>query len=293
MGYLFVFKLRKILRSYPLWLNFTLKSFILLGSAFAINFVIHFFNDVIIYHETPQMSVNHILAYALHKDWLAQKIFYWIIIFFITQLFLTINEKYSPGVFLDILLGRYIQPKVEKRIVMFMDLKDSTPIAEKLGHVLYFKFIRDFIYHISSAIIEYDGRIYQYVGDEVVSSWKFEKNNTRKCMDSIIQARKNIQRKSQHFRREYDIVPEFRVGIHVGDVTVGEIGVIKKDLAMSGDTMNTTARIRSACNDLNHNFIVSKDFIDNIDLKEWQSESLGIVELKGKGSGLELYTLKI
>ena len=293
MGYLFVYKLKKILRSYPLWVNFTLKSFILIASAFAINFIIHFCNDVLILRETPSLSVHHIMDYALHKDWLAQKIFYWLIIFFITQLFLTINEKYSPGVFLDILLGRYIQPKVEKRIVMFMDLKDSTPIAEKLGSFLYFKFIRDFIYQISTAIIEFDGLIYQYVGDEVVASWKFEKKNTRKCMDAIIESRKNIQKRSEHFRREYDIVPEFRVGLHLGDVTIGEIGVIKKDLAMSGDTMNTTARIRSACNELNHNFIVSKDFIENIDLEEWQSESLGIVELKGKGSGIELFTLKI
>ena len=57
------------------------------------------------------------------------------IIFFITQLILIINEKYSPGVFMDILVGKYIQPKIETRIVMFMDLKDSTPIAEKLGHL--------------------------------------------------------------------------------------------------------------------------------------------------------------
>ena len=293
MGYLFVFKLKRILRSYPLWLNFTLKSFILLGGAFAINFLIHFVNDVLIVGESPSQSVDGILAYALHKDWLVQKILYWVIIFFITQLFLIINEKYSPGVFIDILLGRYIQPKVEKRIVMFMDLKDSTPIAEKLGHVLYFKFIRDFIYQLSSAIIEFEGTIYQYVGDEVVASWKFEKENTRKCMDAIIEARKNIQKRSEHFRRNFDMVPEFRVGIHVGDVTVGEIGIIKKDLAMTGDTMNTTARIRSSSKELNHNFIVSKDFIENIDLEDWQSESLGPVELKGKGSGIELFSLKI
>jgi adenylate cyclase len=293
MGYLFVFKFKRILRSYPLWLNFILKSFILLWSAFVINFIIHLFNDVLILGESPATSVHQIFVYALQKGWLVHKILYWVIIFFITQVFLMISERYSPGVFLDILLGRYIQPKVEKRVVMFMDLKDSTPIAEKLGHVLYFKFIRDFIYQISSAIIEFDGTIYQYVGDEVVSSWKFEKNNTRKCKDAIILARRNIQKRSAHFKREYDMVPEFRVGIHMGDVTVGEIGVIKKDLAMSGDTMNTTARIRSACNELNHNFLVSKAFIDNIDLKEWQSESLGIVELKGKAYGIELFSLKI
>ncbi len=230
MAYLFIFKLKKILRSYPLWLNFLLKSVILLSSAFAINFLIHFLNEFYISNKSAEDAVNQIIGYALRKNWLLQKIFYWVMIFFVTQLFLIINEKYSPGVFADILLGRYIQPKVEKRIVMFMDLKDSTPIAEKLGHELNFKFIRDFIYQVSTAVIEFEGTIYQYVGDEVVISWLFKKNNTRKCMDAIIQSRKNIQKRSGHFRRIYGIVPEFRVGIHVGDVTVGEIGVIKKTL---------------------------------------------------------------
>ncbi len=293
MGYLFVYKLRKLLRHYPLWLNFILKSIILLGSALVISFLIQFVSFTIVSRQPPGMALHNILVYALHKNWLLQKALYWIVIFFITQLFLLINEKYSPGVFMDIFLGKYSQPKIEKRIIMFMDLKDSTPIAEKLGHQLYFKFIRDFIYQVSAAILEYEGRIYQYVGDEAVSSWLFDKKNTRKSMDAVILARRNIQKMSEHFRREYGIIPEFRVGIHLGDVTVGEIGVIKKDLAMTGDTMNTTARIRSATNELNHNFIVSKQFMENIQLEEWQTENLGPVELKGKGSGVELFSLKI
>ncbi len=293
MGYLFVYKLKKLLSHYPLWLLFVLKSAILLGSALVISFIIQFVSFTLVSGQSPGLALHNILVYALHKNWLLQKVVYWIVIFFITQLFLLINERYSPGVFMDIFLGKYTQPKIEKRIIMFMDLKDSTPIAEKLGHQLYFKFIRDFIYQVSSAIIEYEGRIYQYVGDEAVSSWLFDKKNTRRCMDAVILARRNIQRKSAHFRRAYGIVPEFRVGIHLGDVTVGEIGVIKKDLAMTGDTMNTTARIRSATNELNHNLIVSKEFIENIDLEDWQSENLGPVELKGKGSGVELFSLNI
>jgi len=293
MGYLFVYRFKKLLRHYPLWLNFVLKSTILLGSALIISFLVEFVRSTLVFREPPGLALHKILVYALHKDWLEQKVLYWIVIFFITQLFLLINERYSPGVFLDIFLGKYITPKIEKRIILFMDLKDSTPIAEKLGHHLYFEFIRDFIYQVSSAIIEFEGRIYQYVGDEAVSSWLFDKKNTRKCMDAVILARKNIQKMSGHFRRKYGIVPEFRVGIHLGTVTVGEIGVIKKDLAMTGDTMNTTARIRSATNELNHNFIVSKEFIENIDLEEWQSENLGPVELKGNGSEVELFSLKI
>lgn len=293
MGYLFVFKLRKMLRRLPLWLNFLAKSLILLGSALLLTFIIQFSNTYFFQNLTGSEAYHEILSYALYRNWLLQKIIYWLIIFFITQLLLIINEKYSPGVFLDILAGRYIHPKVEKRIVMFIDLKDSTPIAEKLGHALNFEFIRDFIYRVSQAVIEFDGTIYQYVGDEVVCSWIYAPNNARKCLDTVIQARKNIQKKSVYFRNKYGIVPDFRVGIHLGEVTVGEIGVIKKDLAMSGDTMNTTARIRSACNELKHHFIVSKAFVENIDLEKWQTESLGLVDLKGKGSTIELFSLKI
>jgi adenylate cyclase len=112
-------------------------------------------------------------------------------------------------------------------------------------------------------------------------------------MDSLIEARKLLQKNGERFRRKFGITPDFRVGIHVGEVTIGEIGLIKKDLAMSGDTMNTTARIRSACSELKQKFIVSKDFNDVIDLKAWQSESLGIVDLKGKDKGIELFALKI
>jgi adenylate cyclase len=126
-----------------------------------------------------------------------------------------------------------------------------------------------------------------------VVSWFSNRKNAKYALASVIEARKNVQRASETFRRKYNIIPEFRVGIHVGDVTVGEIGIIKKDLAMSGDTMNTTARIRSACNELNQKFIVSKEFIEFSGLKDWQSESLGVVDLKGKTASVELFSLKI
>ena len=78
----------------------------------------------------------------------------------------------------------------------------------------------------------------------------------------------------------------------MGDVTVGEIGVIKKDLAMSGDTMNTAARLRSATSELNQQVIISKDFAAQSNLKNWEAVNLGLVDLKGKESAMELYALK-
>ncbi len=293
LGYLFVFTLKTIFRRFPLWINFLLKTLVILFAALLMNFLVHIVQDLVLLNYSLSDAMNKFFRESMHRGWLVEKTIYWVFLLIVTQLYIEVNEKYSPGVFLDIIMGKYFHPKVENRIVMFIDLKDSTPIAEKLGHQHYFLFIREFIYNVSMALIEYNGRIYQYVGDEIVVSWSTNRKNIRRCLASVIEARKNIQKNSERFRRLYSIIPEFRVGIHVGDVTVGEIGVIKKDLAMSGDTMNTTARIRSACNELNQKFIVSREFFELSELKDWQAESLGMVDLKGKSSEVELYSLKI
>ena len=293
MGYLFVYTLRNIFKDRPIILNFFAKTIILLFAALAMNFLAHLADNIFVEKLSLGKSLADFYQYTITGNWLLRRTLYWLILFAITQLYLEINDKYSPGVFLDILAGKYIKPRIENRVIMFIDLKDSTPIAEKLGHQNYFLFIREFIYDLSLSLIEHNGIIYQYVGDEIVVSWKYNKENMKNCLASIITGRKNIQRRSEHYRRIYGIIPEFRIGIHLGDVTVGEIGVIKKDLAMSGDTMNTTARIRSACNELNQKFIVSKDFAEKSNLKSFQLENLGMIELKGKANGIELFALKI
>ncbi len=293
MGYLFVFTLRSVFRNSTLMVNFIAKTLILLVAALLMNFFINLLENTLFHGFSIGRAVDIYINENVHLNWLIRKTLYWIILFVVTQLYLEINDKYSPGVFLDILKGKYTQPKTENRIVMFIDLKDSTPIAEQLGHEQYFLFIRRFISDVSLALIEYDGIIYQYVGDEIVVSWPLNDKNINKCLAAVILSRKNIQKAGEKYRRKFGLIPEFRVGIHSGEVTVGEIGVIKKDLAMSGDTMNTTARIRSACNELNEKFIVSKDFISHSALKSWQAESLGEVELKGKSEAIELFSLKI
>ena len=293
MCYLLVVELRRLLRNFNLLATLLLKSLILIVAAFLINLLIYAMNSVSIMGSPISESFHQFYADFSDLRMLLQKVLYWLILFMITQLLIELNEKYSPGVFWDILLGKYVNPKIEKRIVMFIDLKDSTPIAEKLGSQLYFRFIREFICYVSDALIEYGGRIYQYVGDEIVVSWLHKDQNSKKCIMALIKARRNLNRQREHFIRRYGVFPEFRAGIHVGVVTVGEIGVIKKDLAMSGDTMNTAARIRSATADLNSDILASKDFLNDVSLRNWQTQSLGMIELKGKTNEIELFSLNI
>jgi len=292
MAYVLILKLKQKFRDYPLLLNLLVKTTILLSASLVMNFLIHISYSLFILDLSVRQGLYRFFGNANSIVWLLDHSIGWIILFLLTQITIEINEKYSPGVFWDILIGKYIQPKVQKRIVMFIDLNDSTPIAEKLGSTDNFKFIRDFIYFVSIALLEYDGRIYQYVGDEIVVSWMYTPKNVIKCLDALALSSRLLQRNSNYFRLRYGVLPEFKAGAHAGEVTVGEIGIIKKDIAMSGDTMNTAARIRAACTDFDRKYIVSKDLLENVDIS-WKVESLGLVDLKGKADNMELFVLNI
>jgi adenylate cyclase len=54
---------------------------------------------------------------------------------------------------------------------MFLDLNDATTIAEKLGSKRYSSFLSDFFKDIDLAFTQNKGKIFQYVGDEVVVIW--------------------------------------------------------------------------------------------------------------------------
>lgn len=293
MGYLLVFKLRRMFRYQSMYYALLVKTLILIIASFFMTLLVYFTYALWTLHLSIMQSWLAFTGEAIHRAWLAEKMVYWLLLYLGTQVFIEINEKYAPGVLWLILIGRYTRPVVERRIIMFLDLKDSTRIAEQLGHELYFLFIRDFIYEVSIALIEYGGLIYQYVGDEIVVSWLASTYHSQRCIQAVIAARRAIESNGTNFRRRFGLVPEFRVGIHLGNVTVGEIGAIKKDLAMSGDTMNTTARIRSACAELHHRFVVSGDFVAEASLTGFQTECLGFIELKGKKDGIELFALRI
>ncbi|MBC7873383.1 MAG: adenylate/guanylate cyclase domain-containing protein [Ferruginibacter sp.] len=293
IGYFLISVLRNFLRHTSPWLNLLVKTLVLVTVAIAMNFFIYFTYSLLIEQQPVSAAFNKFIVNTFERKWLLEKMPEWVLLFILTQLALEINHRYSQGVFFNIIIGKYLQPQEEKRIIMFIDLKNSTPIAQKLGHKEYFKFIRDVIYCLSAGVAEYNGRIYQYVGDEVVAWWPCTGKNARKAVNALIQARKIINKNAEVFKRGHDILPEYKVGIHAGNVTIGQVGITKKDLVMSGDTINTASRICAACTELNQKFVVSKEMNELLEMKDWQSESLGMVELKGKNESIELFALKI
>ena len=220
---------------------------------------------------------------------------FWLLTVLATLIILLVNDKYGPGVFRDFLLGKYFRPKREERIFMFLDLRSSTSIAEKLGERRYFNFLRDIFEHATPGILDSKGEIYQYVGDEIVISWRTQEGaDNANCLNCFFSIQQILRLKTPYYKDKYDgIVPEFKAGLHYGFVMAGEIGVVKRDIAFSGDVLNTAARIQQKCNELGVNILFSNYLLERLNLQPdiFEPKKIGDMELRGKKGKVMLYTL--
>lgn len=234
--------------------------------------------------------VQYVTGFGYVKDFV-----FWGIVIILTVISITIRDKYGPGTIWNLITGKYHKPRHENRIIMFLDMKASTTIAEQLGEQKFFNLVNDFISDATDRILWTKGEIYQYIGDEIVVTWKLknglENNNFMRCFFGI---KKAIETRREYYQEQYGLVPEFKAGIHEGLCMVGELGVLKKEISFYGDLINSTARIQGLCNEKHAELLVSDALLNLIRDKSFYSiESLGAVSLKGRVSAIEISKVQL
>jgi len=203
------------------------------------------------------------------------------------------SENLGHGVLKNFFTGKYHSPVEEERIFMFLDMKSSTTIAENIGHVKYFKMLKEYFSDLTEPIIKYSGEIYQYVGDEIVVTWKLKNGSGNyNCIHCFFAMKTAIKNQSRKYFENFGFLPEFKAGLHSGKVITGEIGVIKKEIIFTGDVLNTAARIQALCNTYKVDVLISENLIKNLPLPyPFQIKILGETKLRGRDEEIKLFTL--
>lgn len=214
--------------------------------------------------------------------------------FVLVIFFRQLNQLLGPGTLMRYLFGSYHRPRREERIFMFLDLKDSTAIAERLDIDAYYSFLNDFFHDIAGPILSTKAQIYQYIGDEVVLTWSMADGLRDSNCIRVFYEIDNVIFKRRHFYlARYGLSPEYKAGIYGGEVIRAEIGDLKRDLIYNGDVLNTTARIRSECSRFNTRLLAASSIIKKLELpKGIIAENIGEVSLKGKRHPIDLVSLR-
>ncbi len=287
------------------WLNklFVLKSFakkVILKTIIYLTFIISFLVGVTIISNVVELGTG-ILNKEVWENVLEffSSFSFWSVEIYITSIivvslfYMEVSEYLGQGVLSNFFTGKYHKPIEEERIFMFSDMRSSTTIAESLGHVRYFEMLREYYSDLSDSIIKHSGEVYQYVGDEIIISWKLrnglENNNCIQCFYSMKAA---LNKEAKKYHKKYGILPDFKTGLHLGKVTTGEIGVIKRDITFSGDVLNTTARIQGLCNFYNVDIIISETLLKKMYLEsQFKIIELGENELRGREEKINIFTI--
>ncbi|MFY0625669.1 MAG: adenylate/guanylate cyclase domain-containing protein [Reichenbachiella sp.] len=208
-----------------------------------------------------------------------------------------VDDKFGPGNLIKMLFGYYHQPKEVKRIIMFLDLKSSTTAAEKIGDLQYSKMIQECFRDITESVRIFEADIYQYVGDEVILIWKMENGlDNQNCIRMYFHFRDTLKMKENFYSNKFGWIPEFKAGIHFGNVVATEVGFIKREIAYHGDVLNTTSRIQDKCNELGQKLLISKElgskFSESLTNK-FEIRDFDSIDLKGKNANLDIIGIQM
>jgi adenylate cyclase len=204
---------------------------------------------------------------------------------------LEIRRKVGPGNLWALLTGRYHRPREESRVFLFLDLKGSTSIAERLGHARYSQFIRHCYQDLTEFILLFRAQIYQFVGDEVVLTWPAGMPEAeRHSLETFFGFQNRLRERQAWYTESFGVAPEFRGGVEEGTVTVTEVGDIKREIAFHGDVLNTAARLLDLCRKLEQSVLVSGRVQETIAGEPgWITEPQGDITLRGKSEPVTVY----
>jgi adenylate cyclase len=210
------------------------------------------------------------------------------------RFFFALSQKLGPGVLGKWLRGYYHEPREEERIFMFLDMKDSTALAERLGNLKFSALVRDFFEDLTLPVLQTKAEVSHYIGDEAVLTWTMPAGLERaNCLRLFFEFEKSISGRAGHYEKTYGLVPGFKAGAHCGKVIATEVGEVKSEIVFHGDVLNTAARIQGQCNGLGEGFLVSEELLGKLAVPdEFEARALGAFDLKGKEAEVSLVAIR-
>ncbi|MDH3219010.1 MAG: adenylate/guanylate cyclase domain-containing protein [Gammaproteobacteria bacterium] len=187
-----------------------------------------------------------------------------------------------------------VQGHEEYVVAMFVDMRGSTNLGERvLAYDVVF-ILNRFFTELSSALIASQGHYAQFAGDGLMALYGLEpERKQRACRDALHGAREMFRRidaLNQQLQREFGETVQMGIGIHGGDAIVGTMGPPKTPLLTAvGDNINIAARLEAQTKALDCDLIVSVTTLEaeHIEFPAGRQRQL---ELRGRDNHVRVCT---
>lgn len=211
--------------------------------------------------KAAELSVSNLFAMAgLYRTALQV-----IVVTTVAILIVQVEEFMGRRFLLGFLFGWYDKPRISEKVILSIDLASSSALNERLGDMLYYRFLNRTLSLMTDAVLRHDAEIHKYVGDEVIFSWSMREGvQNFNCLSLFFAIRDRLEAHRQEFMREFGVAPQFRGALHGGRVITAQVGHIKRAIDLSGDVMNTTSRLETLAKEEKADLMVSQEMLDRM-----------------------------
>ena len=162
---------------------------------------------------------------------------------------------------------------------IFSDVRGFTSFSEKEDPATVIEVLNYYLELQSKIVKGNKGDIDDYVGDQIMAHFSGEKRAER-AIDTAVKIIKELTRVNAERKKNGLPVFEVGIGVHGGDVVVGNVGSkFRMDFTSVGDTVNLTSRLCSAAGA--GEILVSYDLYEN-SKKKFKKTDCSPIEVKGK-----------
>lgn len=210
-----------------------------------------------------------------------------------------IFQKYVPQELIDEFFKNPEKMLIgENRVlsILFSDIRSFTTISEKLApDELVNSLNRYFNVMVDIIMDKHKGIVDKYIGDAIMAIFGAPVKHGDDALQSVL-AGLDMREALDGFNAEQRAAghPEFPIGIgiHYGEVTVGNIGTEKKmDYTVIGDSVNLASRLEGLTKQYHQGLIISESLYEEVK-GSVPCRLLDSVAVKGKTKGVKIYSAK-
>jgi adenylate cyclase len=205
--------------------------------------------------------------------------------------------------------SRYVAPEViqsivnspstlalggEKRelTILFSDIEGFTRISEKLSPADLVKFLNLFLSEMTTIILGFGGTLDKYQGDAIIAFWNAPlpvADHRRRAVEAACMCQRRLRELAPEFEREFGVRVRMRVGLHTGQVTVGNFGSSTRfNYTIIGDAANLASRLEGVNKVFGSNIMVSAATRESLDQGiVWRT--LGEIRVVGREETVVVY----
>ncbi|MCI0396186.1 MAG: adenylate/guanylate cyclase domain-containing protein, partial [Chloroflexi bacterium] len=197
--------------------------------------------------------------------------------------------------------GLFARRERRQVVVLFADLRDSTPLIIQVEANTAIQLLNEFFANMTDIVHEFDGTIFDLVGDEMLVGFNVPFDQPDAPHRALLTAVK-MQSRFDELRHKWHAQVGAKLGLGIGldqgEVVVGNVGAeMRMNFAMVGETVNTGHRLVEIAED---GQIVISEVMYNALADGWPElvhrvpfRSMGPVALKGKANPQVLYQAQI